>query len=192
MIDLAVLRAARAFAVVAVLASLASASGAEPFAVDEYRLKAAYLYNFAQFIEWPDEAEAEADPALHVCVLGTDPFGSALDETLRQRRVRGQRLTVHRIPQATVDDECEIVFISRSLRDALGPVLASAQRRGALTISELDGFARAGGMIELTERRAKVGFTINLDAANRARLRISSQLLELAVVIGDSNAAEGD
>ncbi len=147
-----------------------AAAGAVPL---EYRVKAAFLYHFAQLTRWPGEGEG----ALRVCVLGEDPFGPAL-ERLEGKRVRGRRISVGRCSSGGACD-CEVVFVSRSERGRLAADLARLGP-GVLTVSDIPGFAGAGGMIELVLVDGKVRFRINRGAAERAGLRLSSRLLHLA------------
>lgn len=146
----------------------------------EYGVKAAFLLNFAQFIEWP--AEAFADPAapLRIGVLGDDPFGATLDDTLHGATVRARPLVVVRgsDPQQLAD--CHLLFVSRSERARLPEIFATLAERPALTVSEIDGFIAQGGSIRLYLAGRKVRFEINPAVVQGHRLKASSQLLSLS------------
>jgi hypothetical protein len=149
---------------------------------DEYRVKAAILYNIAKFVDWPSAAFAAPDAALGVCVLGTDPFGSQLDETFHGRQVHGRAVTVHR--SADVDTSCHIMFVSRSERKRRSAVLERVSTSPVLTIGDDEGFGAAGGMVELATEGGQVRVSINNGAAQRAGLRVSARLLALAAQRG--------
>ena len=148
----------------------------------EYEIKAAFLYNFALFIEWPEAAFGASTSPLVLCVLGDDPFGPALD-TVEGRTAEGRTIEVRRFDGLEDLDECHILFISSSEREWLADVVEFLGSSSVLTVGETDDFAERGGIINLTIVRNKVRFEINLEAGNRAGLRLSSQLLNLAVDI---------
>lgn len=146
----------------------------------EYPLKAAFLYNFVKFVEWPADAFAGERSPLTVCVYGTDPFGDTLDNVVRGESVGERGLIVQR-PDA-LDDlrDCHVLFISRSERSRLSEVLARVQGEPVLTVGDTDGFLKAGGVINFVLEENKVRFLINPEAAGRSGLKISSKLLRLA------------
>ena len=148
----------------------------------EYQVKAAYLYHFAKFVEWPSDTTANVSPTLTVCVLGKSPFGDALN-TISGKTVRGRRVVITFIK--TIDDlkECDILFVSMSEKAKLGQILNSVASRSILTISDIKGFAAAGGMIGFVSVSDKVRFEINQRASQRSYLRISAQLLKLATIV---------
>ena len=150
--------------------------------VDPTALKAVFLFNFAQFVEWPASAFPDANAPLVVGVLGLDPFGKALDEVLRNERARSRRITLQRFKQLSEVGPCHILYISRSEASHLDEVLQELQGRPVLTVAETDDFARRGGMIQLITER-KVRLRINLKAAKSAGLSISAKMLQLAEVI---------
>lgn len=145
---------------------------------DEYRVKAAFLFNFAKFIEWPSSSFSGTTTPLQVCVLGVDPFGWTLDDTLRGRAVAGRPIQVRRMTEP--DRSCHLLFISTSERKRLP--LITEQLRGAsiLTVGEDDGFIAAGGMIELISDGDNVQFNVSPLAAERAGLHVSARLVSLA------------
>src|SRR2546425_8546554 len=113
----------------------------------EYQLKAVFLFNFAQFVEWPPEAFPEAQTPLVIGVLGKDPFGAYLDETVRGETVNNRPLTVQRYRQAKEIKTCHVLFISRSEAYRLEQIFASLKGREILTVGDAGGFARRAGRI---------------------------------------------
>ncbi|MDG4597851.1 MAG: YfiR family protein [Candidatus Contendobacter sp.] len=149
---------------------------------DEYAIKAAYLYNFAKFVEWPPEAFASNDAPLWICIVGANPFGDALI-MLSGKRVEDHPVEVRHLPAATGLDQCHIVFIGRLEQGQFKTVLARLARLPVLTVSDINDFARMGGMIGLVEADQRIRFDINLVTAQRANLKLSSQLLKLASIV---------
>lgn len=146
----------------------------------EYPLKAAFLYNFVKFVEWPADAFAGERSPLTICVYGTDPFGDTLDNVVRGETVGERGLIVQR-PES-LDDlrDCRVLFVSRSERPRFPEVLSRIQGEPVLTVGDTDGFLKAGGVINFVLEENKVRFLINPEAAGRSRLKISSKLLRLA------------
>lgn len=145
----------------------------------EAQVKATYLYNFIQFVEWPQAAWVDGNE-FQLCVLGHDRLGAALD-TFGGERVDGRTIRVVRL--ASVDDtarnRCKVVFLPRAAGDS-AELLARLPSQGVLTVGEAPNFTGAGGMIGLYEVRGRVQFSINDRAARRAGLVVSSRLLQLA------------
>ena len=151
----------------------------------EYQVKAAFLYNFAKFIEWPEE---NPGVPLSICVLGQDPFGPLLDQMVEGKSIRGRALVVRRAADPAGLRSCGIVFVGATEMRHLGTIAKAAEAVHALTVGENDEFARTGGMIGFVLVDNKIRFEINVDAATRARLRISSQLLQVAHLVHDGRA----
>ncbi|MER2514155.1 MAG: YfiR family protein [Nitrosomonas ureae] len=149
---------------------------------DEYAIKAAYLYNFAKFVEWPTASFADAQAPLTICVAGNSPFGSAL-EAVAGKRVAAHPVEVRYLPTPTRIEQCHIAFLSRTEQPRLKPLLAQLAGRPVLTVSDISDFAQGGGMIGLVEAEQRIHFNINLDAARQADLKLSSQLLKLATIV---------
>jgi hypothetical protein len=148
----------------------------------EYEVKAAYLYHFAQFVEWPDTGRAPS--ALNVCVLGKSPFGNAL-AAISGKKVKNRRVSVVYIDRIEDMRECDILFVSVSEKARLDQILASISSRPILTISDIKRFIAAGGMIGFVPEADRLRFEINQRAAQRSSLRVSSQLLKLATRVAD-------
>lgn len=173
------------------LAGLVVAAGtaAGQPAPTEYQLKAVFLYSFTKYVQWPEPAAADAGGPLALCVLGDDPFGPLLDEAVAGETVRGRRLTTRRIPSVTGAGGCHVLFVSASESDHLPEILTALEGRSVLTVSDSGRFAERGGMIGMIEKTNRIGLAINVAAAERARLTISSQLLKLGEIVGSGKAA---
>jgi hypothetical protein len=152
--------------------------------VSEYEVKLALTYNLARFVTWPAPREALGE--LSFCILGNDPFESLLDG-IRGRRVRERSVVVVNLDVVTdLGTRCDVVFVSRDEALRVPSVIAAVADAPVLTISDSPGFAAAGGVVELQSRDSRVGFVINQAAYQRADLTISSQLLEIATLVGDA------
>jgi YfiR/HmsC-like len=149
----------------------------------EYQLKAAFVYNFAKFVDWPPKVYSGPQSPFSICILGADPFGPVIDDALRGKMVADHPVVVRRDKDAAAARHCQIVFVSASERHRLADILASLKGANALVIGDVDGFAAAGGAIELTLQDSRVRFAINPGAADGAGLKISSQLLALATIV---------
>lgn len=150
--------------------------------LSEYQVKAAYLYNFAKFIEWPPRTPGQQN-TFTVCVLGKNPFGNALDE-LNGKQVRNQKMVIRYISSVNEIKGCEMLFISASERENVTTIIAALSSvRGVLTISDTRRFMQAGGMIGFVTVEDRVRFEINNKVAQHANVQISSQLLSLAVMV---------
>lgn len=153
-------------------------SGAER----EYAIKAAFLYHFFSFVDWPEADGSGAGDTYSIAILGDDPFGRALS-VLSGKTVKGRRLVVDRVQRLDDANRYQLVFISASEENRLSEVLEKIGTSSVLTVSEISDFTRRGGMINLVARRNKVLIEVNPDAAQRAGLSISSQLLKLAKIV---------
>lgn len=150
------------------------------FGAIEYQLKAALIYNFARFIEWPDQV-APGD-AFIICVLGQDPFGLAL-EALQRKTVKDKPIQIKRFPTLDELERCHILFVSASESDNLPAIFGAVSGDSVLTVGDTDVFAQAGGVINLVNRKSRVRFQINIGAGHDSGLHISSQLLRLAETV---------
>jgi hypothetical protein len=147
---------------------------------DEFQVKAAYLYNFGRFIEWPNENASGKNEAFEICVLGADPFGPTLDATLARETIDGKSVAAKRISKPQDVDSCRIVFISSSEEGHLKEVLAALDKASVLTVSDIPRFSERGGMIGFILDGNRVRFDVNLASAQDARLTLSSELLKVA------------
>lgn len=146
----------------------------------EYDLKAAFLYNFAKFVDWPAAAFPEPNASFRICVLGKDPFGGSLQAAVGGEEIAGHKLTVVRTDSLAKPVGCQILFVSRSERDQTAQILAAVKDSPVLTVGDAPGFLEQGGIINFLLEGNKVRFEINNEAAGRSRLTISSKLLQLA------------
>ena len=155
----------------------------------EYLVKAAFIYRFALFVEWPSEAFNEPKSPLRLCILGEDPFGNAI-ETIEGQMIKSHKLSVKLCKTITEAKECHILFISDSERENLRQILNHIEGLHLLTITETPEAAQKGVIINLIKVGDKVRFEINLDAAERSNLKIRSQLLSLAKIIREKAAKD--
>jgi hypothetical protein len=146
----------------------------------EYQVKAVFLFNFAQFVDWPPKAFPEAQTPLVIGILGEDLFGSYLDETVRGEKANDRPLVVQRYHRIGEIKTCHVLFISRSESARLEEILAGLKGRSILTVGDTDDFALRGGMIRFVTEKNKIRMRINLEAVKAANLTISSKLLRLA------------
>jgi hypothetical protein len=156
---------------------------AEP---SEYQVKAVFLYNFSHFVAWPTRESSTAIRPFTICVLGADPFEQNLDEAVRGEHVAERSLLVRRIREPSEAVDCEILFIARSAGNDLDKVLTAVAHRTVLTVSELEGAAQRGVMIQFVNENNKIRLRINDDSARAAGLIVSSKLLRLADVVPSS------
>ncbi|OGU06942.1 MAG: hypothetical protein A2075_18275 [Geobacteraceae bacterium GWC2_58_44] len=155
-----------------------SAAAASPPASSEYQVKAAFLYNFMKFVEWPSDGLATPG-TICLGILGRDPFDDALDE-FKGKLAKGRKVVVLHFRSVEEVKGCDILFICPSEKGRLSQILKLANNSRMLTVADQEGFCEAGGMINLLFIKNRVGFEVNVAAASRAKLRVSSQLLKLA------------
>ena len=159
-----------------------AAAAAENPTPGEYEVKAAFLYNFAKFIEWPEGSFADDRSPLTICVLGDDPFGKGFD-AIRSRTIQNRSVSIRQIEEVSSARGCHLLFISASEQDRLDSLLGSLGRHGILTVSDMKKFTSSGGMIAFVTENNKIRFEINIRSANRAGITIRSQLLKLARIV---------
>lgn len=146
----------------------------------EYQVEAAYLYNFARFIEWP-AIVAGQDDEFSICVIGQDPFGPALDSILAGKLLNGKPVTAKRISKPQEATHCRILFIDATEEKRLEEILGGLNQMPVLTVSNIPDFSMRGGMIQFVLEDNRVRFSVNLLHAERAGLTLSSELLKVAV-----------
>ena len=175
----------------AISAVLVAASGVRAQVVDEAKaakVKAAYLYQFTKFVEWPEESfENDKDPVV-IGILGDDRFGSVLDKTVRGKRVKGRKIVIRRFPSWAYRDakalgRCHILFVDSSMRAQLEKLLPALAESNVLLVGDGKSFAQAGGMIGLVLEEGRIVFHVNREAVKRAGLKISAKLLNLARIV---------
>ena len=148
----------------------------------EYEIKAAYLYNFINYIEWPADSLPPVGGTITIGIVGDDPNLSAF-ETLNGKQTKGRSLSVKAVNSAKDLEGCQIVFVFASARSRIGDILDQSKTAGVLTVGEVEGFAARGGVINFISEHNKVRFEINPDVAKRLGLNISSELLKLARLV---------
>jgi YfiR/HmsC-like len=165
---------------VALLIASSSSGPAQPAQPGEYQIKAAIIFNFAKFVEWPTAALPEANSPIIIGILGTNPFGDNLEKTMRNKTVEDHPLVIKQFHSAAEAVKSHVLFISNSEKDKLPDVLKALAGSSVLTVSEMDGFNEKGGMISFLMEGTKIRFKINNDTATKSGLKISSKLLSLA------------
>lgn len=163
------------------------AADAAPQTYEEYEVKAAFLYNFAKFVDWPEDAFPDAGAPLVIGILGDDPFGGALEQIIKTRLINGRKTVIKHFKNQPAQEPCHVLFISPKERKSLPQILKALAGKSTLTVGEAENFTQLGGIINFVNRDDKVGFEINEDAAQRANLKISSKLLKLAKVVRDGH-----
>ena len=163
-----------------VISCLAPAARAQPA---EHQVKAVFLFNFAQFVDWPPEAFPSSTAPLVVGIYGEDRFGQLLDEAVRDETAHGRPLVVRRFRRGQEIGPCQILFVGEREFDRWPALRARLGGRSVLTVGESEGFAEAGGMIELRNDGQRIRLRVNLAAARAARLRLSSKLLRAAEIV---------
>jgi hypothetical protein len=161
-----------------------SAWSSEEITVTEYEVKAAFLLNFIRFVNWSDRTRGETGNELILGIVGEDRFGKALN-LIRGAEIKGKTLVVKNTVDSNSLTSCDILFISSSEKDQLPSIMAAVKDLSVLTVSEIEGFAQRGGMINFIIVGNKIRFEINPDAAKQAGIHISSQLLQLAQIVTD-------
>src|SRR5258706_14197193 len=171
---------------IAILPSLGLQAQAQDSSVSsEYLIKAGFIYNFANLVQWPANAFAQPDSPIVIGILGEDPFGTVLDAVLAGKRVNGREFLVKRLKSIVDLKECHILFVSSSEIAHSTEAIHLVKGMPILTIGEIPGFAKRGGIINLVLEDNKVHFEVNVEAAKEADLTISSRLLALARIVQD-------
>ncbi len=159
---------------------LLSLSHANPLTHTEYEVKAAYLYNFGRFVEWPPKSANSQASEFSICVLGRDPFGPALDATVSGEKIDGKSVVAKRISGAEEAAGCRVLYIATAKSGQMKGILAALGNSSVLTVSDMPNFVEDGGMVGFVMADEHVRFEINLTAAHHAGLNLSSELLKVA------------
>ena len=152
------------------------------------KVKAAYLYNFAKFIQWPDTAFEDDKAPFVIGVLGDDPFGRILDDTVKGKKIAERSVTIRRFSWKEEEDrtslkDCHILFISGSEQNRRDEIFAALKGHPVLVVSDIHEFARDGGMVEFVLEEGRIVFEITREALEKAELKVSSRLLKLARIV---------
>jgi hypothetical protein len=146
----------------------------------EYQVKAAYLYNFLKFVEWPGDPLASTQGQWIIGIVGDNPFDNQLEQVVAGKTVQGHELQVRRFQPGEDIRGCHILFISASEKKRLPAMLVALTGSSVLTVADMDHFTESGGMIQFVMEAKRVRFVIDVGASSRARLKVSSKLLSLA------------
>lgn len=162
---------------------LVTSADAAELVSQEYQVKAAFLYNFARFIDWPAGALEKANGVFVIGIVGEDPFGSDIDELFHGKTINNLPIEVRRYPDIQSIGYCQILFVNVSSGNAMGKVIGRVEDRNTLTVGDSASFVQNGGMVGFVIEDRKVRFEINKDAVDRAGLHVSAQLLKLARLV---------
>lgn len=153
----------------------------------ESEIKAAFLYHFFNFIEWPDSETGENGQPFVFCAFGEGPVERALQELLRAPQARSQSISFSVISELPAVSKCDYLFISNANRELIASAISSTRGKPILTVSDSDGFAQQGGMIELVRKESRIHVLINLPVVTEQDLKVSSKLLRLATIISSAD-----
>jgi hypothetical protein len=162
------------------LLALSPADAAEPAVTKEQQVRAAFLYNFTKFVEWPEEKFADTNAPIVIGVLGRNPFGSALTDTVRDRKVNGRVIQVRQIANVSEVRGLHVLFLSGGETARFDGLENALREASVLGVGESETFLQRGGTIRFVLEEDKVRFEIDMRSAERAKLKISSQLQRLA------------
>jgi len=148
----------------------------------EYQIKALFLYNFLNFVDWPVDSSIYSSPTINVCIIGDDPFEDALDN-IRNETVKGKKLSIRFYRPQDEPEGCHLLFIPASEKNHAGHILRPVKESNVLTVGDTEEVGRHGAVISFFIEQKKVRFAINIEAARRAGIKISAKLLKLAKII---------
>ncbi len=177
--------------VLATQAVIPQFAAAQEDSAGEYELKAAILYNLTRFIEWPRTAYSSPQAPTVLCILGRDPFGESLSSMVSKQTPNGRPVQIRHVRNDKEVGGCHVLYVSSSERKQVVQILSTAAGSNTLTVGEIAQFAARGGMVQFGLEDKEVRFDVNLDAALRAGLKISSRLLVLARVVKQQNGDSG-
>ena len=172
---------------------------ADSAASREYQIKAAFLYNFVRFVDWPEDKLGDANEPIRIGIIGKNPFGNAF-EPIKDKKLKGRKVIIEtfkgfgkikrekndKTPKHTEIEKirkCHMLFICNSEKEYLADIIELVHRHGILTVGQVPGFLEAGGIINFLEEKKKIRFEINLKAARKSKLKIRAKLLRLATRI---------
>lgn len=147
-----------------------------------YKIKAAYLYQFTKFTQWPEDFFSDPDTPIRICVLGRNPFGKILD-SFSTRTSQQRHLSIEYLSSLQDVTNCHIIYISSSEEKRLTQILQRVGHSPILTVSDMENFTRRGGIIGFVPKKRKVGIEINVQASRQAGTKLSSKLLKVATLV---------
>jgi hypothetical protein len=168
---------------VALLTLLLGSGYAQSPTAGEYQIKAAFLYNFAKFVEWPASSFPDGAAPFQICVMGRDPFGEGLLNITREKTVNGRKLEVDTVADLEHARTCHILFVASSVKMPIQQIIEGLRGASVLTVGDTKGFAEQGGMIDFVLQDDRVQFDVSRTAVEQAGLKISSKLLSVAKVV---------
>jgi hypothetical protein len=166
------------------VAAVGLSADAQNRPIEESDVKAAYLYNFAKFVEWPPEAFPSPSSPIVIVLLADSQFASAVEQAVAGKTAQGRPLEVRRVQQLSEEAlQCHILFVSWSERGSIGDLLVLAKAAAVLTVSETEGFAQRGGTVNFVVSNNNVRFEVNNLKARTVGLKLSAKLLRLAASV---------
>ena len=159
---------------------------ADDDATREYQIKAALIFKFAQYTEWPAKAFANDSDPIIVATVGPDPFGGSLEAVIAGKSIGNHPVVVQHFPDADHLGRCHVLFVARSELDQMPAILQHLSQSPVLTAADSNGFCESGGILQFFLEDQKIHFEINTDALDRSGIKISSRLLKLAKVYKQS------
>ncbi len=170
---------------------IGSASAQSPLPLPEYQVKAAFLINFAKFVEWPEQAFSSPTAPMRLCTVGKSPLGSDLSQMVEGKTIAGHPVEVVIVGRWQESRNCHIAFIGSSLKSKTKQIVEGLHGTSVLTVGETKGFADQGGIINFFSEDDRIRFEVNLQSADRASLKMSSKLLRLARIVQGPPEARG-
>lgn len=167
----------------ALLTGVIAPGAAQAQTADEYQVKAAYMYNLAKFVDWPSEAFERPSQPLVFCVLGESPLSRPLEDALAGKIVGQRPLVFHQLTDSKQAGDCKVLFISWPDQKRLRPILDQVKSLHVLTVGEVEDFTQEGGIVRFLLDAGRVRLEFNLDAADDAKLHVSSKLLSLGKTV---------
>jgi len=149
----------------------------------EYELKAGFLYNFAKYVEWPADSFEKKESPITIGIVGADPFGGALEKTLKDREAQDRKFSIVRFRELGEVKRCHILFVPKSEKAKVQEILKKVEGLATLTVGEAEGFAAAGGAVNILIEKDRPRLEINTEAADKAKLTIQARLLKLATLV---------
>ncbi len=164
----------------AVFAGLIAVCRGNPEVGSEYQTKASQIYSFTKFVDWPPKKFPSSDSPFIIGVFGSDEITDFLREAFQSRRIKDRTVEIRHLSNKAELSPCHLVFVSRSERERLGPLLSEMRHENILSVGESENFLKSGGVINFLSVEGATRFQINLDAAGRERLKVSSKLLPIS------------
>ena len=156
----------------------------------EYQVKAAFLFNFAKFVEWPPGAFLSETTPITLCVFGQDPFGGVLEEIARGEAIQNREVLIRQTNELPSLNACQLIFVGNKEHKRLSELLNTVRGVSTLVVGETEGDAEAGAVIQFFSEGGQLRFAVNVDAMQRAKVSFSSKLLALAKIVHDGHPRE--